>query len=1022
MEAVLVLILVLLVFLLVLPIVAIVRSNRDRKRQRELDLRLTVVEQQLVRLRQFPASASAPAATPPTVAVPVASPTPTPPAAPSTPRPPAPIAAPFPASTAASTPTSPPVLAPTKLSPVTVTAAATPPTRPRLAIDWEQFMGAKLFAWLGGLALFLGIAFFVKYSFEHDLIPPEVRVSLGFLASVVLVVTGLKIRSPRYRIPAHTLCAAGIVSLYAVTFSCHAIYHFVFFGALPTFGLMALITAVAFLLAIRLDAKVVALLGLLGGFLTPVVISTGHDNPVGLFSYLALLDVGLLAVVLQRRWAFLAPLGAAGTLALEVAWFTKFFAPEKLLVLAIVGVGFSVLFQLAHVAARRLRRASPLLTATAAGFPLLQFGFVLFLVTGPAFAAAPALLFAFIFALDACLLALTWRDEAMAQLHLIAGAVVFLLLAIWTLNHIAVAPLRPALAAYVVFAAFHTAFPLLLVRRSPASRPTAWSQFFPAVTLLLMLVPLFQRDALSWLFWPCVLLVDALAVVFAFLSATILALGLVLVLTLAAAAAWIFQLPVAATSVPSLLLVGGVFVGFFFAFGLLLWRRAGERLQEIPTPSAWTAIFGDARAQIPAFSALLPFVLLMLMSQRLPLADPSPLFGGALLLAVLTLGVAWIFTLAWLPLCALIGIAGVEYLWHQRWAAAPGATTPLAWYALFYALFAVFPFLFRGRFRAATGPWATAALVGVAQFPLVYLLVKLAWPNAVMGLLPLVFTLAPLASLVVLVRARPAPPLAAPADSSTSPTSARLNQLAWFGGVALLFITLVFPIQFDRQWITIGWALEGLALFWLYRRVPHPGLHLVGAALLLAAFARLAFNPAVLHYHARASAPLLNWYLYAYADVIVCLVLSARLLTRSGQRILGASLAPLFHGLAVVLGFLLLNVEIADFFTAPGQRVLTFQFSGHFARDMTYTIAWALFAFGLLVGSLWRNIRAGRYAAIALLSAALVKLYAHDLARLGQLYRIGALLAVAVIAILASFAYHRFRPSHVDNPPPPPVA
>src|SRR5205085_8892497 len=53
--------------------------------------------------------------------------------------------------------------------------------RTKPPIDWERFMGAKLFAWIGGVALFLGIAFFVKYSFEHNLIPPELRITLGFI-------------------------------------------------------------------------------------------------------------------------------------------------------------------------------------------------------------------------------------------------------------------------------------------------------------------------------------------------------------------------------------------------------------------------------------------------------------------------------------------------------------------------------------------------------------------------------------------------------------------------------------------------------------------------------------------------------------------------------------------------------------------------------------------------------------------------------------------------------------------------
>src|SRR5581483_10357579 len=96
-----------------------------------------------------------------------------------------------------------------------------------------------------------------------------------------------------------------------------------------------------------------------------------------------------------------------------------------------------------------------------------------------------------------------------------------------------------------------------------------------------------------------------------------------------------------------------------------------------------------------------------------------------------------------------------------------------------------------------------------------------------------------------------------------------------------------------------------------------------------------------------------------------------------------------------------------------------FQFSGNFARDMTYTIAWAAFALALLLVSIWQQSRPDRYAALGLLGVALSKLFFHDLARLEALYRIGALLAVAAIAIVASFAYQRFLPAHEKSLPPP---
>lgn len=174
-----------------------------------------------------------------------------------------------------------------------------------------------------------------------------------------------------------------------------------------------------------------------------------------------------------------------------------------------------------------------------------------------------------------------------------------------------------------------------------------------------------------------------------------------------------------------------------------------------------------------------------------------------------------------------------------------------------------------------------------------------------------------------------------------------------------------------------------------------------------AAFVRLALNPAVLSYHPRSATPILNWYLYTYGAVTVCLFAGARLLAPPRHLVLKSNVPPLLAGLGMVLAFLLLNIEIADYFSAPG-ATLTFQFEGNFARDMTYSIAWALFALVLLVIGIARKIPASRYAALGLLSVTLLKLFFHDLARLGELYRIGAVVGVAVIAILASFAYQRF--------------
>src|SRR5213078_1127159 len=129
------------------------------------------------------------------------------------------------------------------------------------------------------------------------------------------------------------------------------------------------------------------------------------------------------------------------------------------------------------------------------------------------------------------------------------------------------------------------------------------------------------------------------------------------------------------------------------------------------------------------------------------------------------------------------------------------------------------------------------------HFYLVYQLIRAAHPSGVLGLVPAAFALPALLGLFALTKRTPL----------TSPT--RNAQLALFGAAALFFITLIFPIQFDRQWITVGWALEGAALCWLFRRVPHPGLRLAGVASLILVFVRRALNPAVQSYHPRAAFP-----------------------------------------------------------------------------------------------------------------------------------------------------------------------
>jgi uncharacterized membrane protein len=1000
MEAIVLLLLIVIAICFVLPLVAIAKATGARRSVEGFETRLRSLEAELQMLRRTPTEsateqpsvieretgAAEPLVTPTVVKPSQIGPTSVPP--------------PLPAEviTAATS-----VPSPAPPQPPAAEPRAPEPSLP--AINWEQFMGAKLFAWIGGLALFLGVAFFVKYSFEHNLISPELRVAIGFVVGLALVVGGLALKRKENAVTAQTLCATGILILYAVTFACRSFYHFAFFGLVPTFLLMTLITAVAFLLAVRLDAIMVAILGMAGGFLTPILLSTRQDNPFGLFGYIALLDIGLLLVARRKQWSALPILGAVGTVLMQIAWVTQFFLREeyflanKVLVPMAIFLGFELLFCAALGTTKRGSKSEGAFSAAAIGIGSAAILWGFYFLSFQTFGNRPALLLSYIFLADIGLLSIALVKERLAALSTVTGLAVFTFLATWTAWYLATQNLYVALAVFFVFALLHSVAPLALHRFRRIDLAW-WNHLFPALALVLILMPVFNLREVSFLVWPLVFCVDLLAIFLAVATGALLSILVVLLLTFVVLGAWMFRIPIELAGLPGSLLLLGAFAIFFVLAAIWASRQlaTGPDITTIRPGKLFGALTDPANfaIQLPALSATLPFFLLIMVTLRLPLINPSPVFALALVFVVLLLGMAKIFSLDLLSAVALGATLALEYAWHSARFSADHAMLALAWYIGFAAVFTIFPFLFQRQFAAKTVPWATAALAAPLHFFLVYDVMRTAYPNGMPGLIPAAFTVPSLLGLIVLLKR----------TSAQSP--ARNAQLALFGGAALFFITLIFPIQFDRQWITLGWAFEGVALCWLFQRVPHPGLRLVGAALLAVAFVRLALNPAVLGYHARSVTPIFNWYLYAYGIVTICLFAAARLLAPPRNLVLGRNAQPLFYALGTILAFLLLNIEIADYFSRPGMAALTFQFSGNFARDMSYSIAWASFALLLLIIGIRRTARPLRYASLGLLGVTILKLFLHDLSQLDQLYRIAAFVVVAIIAIFASFLYQRF--------------
>ncbi len=497
--------------------------------------------------------------------------------------------------------------------------SALPPATP---FNWEAFMGVKLFAWLGGLALFLGVVFMVKYSFENNLITPLGRIVIGGTVGLALVATGWWLARGRYRVTAQSLCATGIVILYADLFAAHSFYALI--SLTTAFFAMSAVTLFSFLLAVNLSAQVIVILGLLGGFLTPVLLRSGVDNAPALFLYIALLDLGVAAVALRKRWHYLVLLAAIGTAMTQLGWAAQFFNAATGGRAFWIFLGFEALFVaiyfLGSIRLQRMRSngqafktetqektAEGWTTAAAVVAGVTALGFCFWISAIPTLARQPLFFFGFTFLADAGLLALPVIGRAHRGVALGAGGLTFILVAEWIGLFAHHAPLSVALAAIVIFALLHAA-------TVPAS---AWRP------------------------------------------------------------------------------------------GVLPFTAAGT---------------------------VTPFLLLIILLERVELWNPTPVFGVTLILAGILLAAAIVRRADWLALSALLGAGLVELTWQAVRFSNEQVIPTLVCYGLFLIFFVAFPFCSAQKEKAWS--WAISGLAQVLQFWLCYRAIDAAFPNEWMGLLP----------------------------------------------------------------------------------------------------------------------------------------------------------------------------------------------------------------------------------------------------------------------------------------------
>jgi len=188
--------------------------------------------------------------------------------------------------------------------------------------DLEKFIGENLISKIGILILVLGISFFVKYAIDREWINEPARVGIGILAGSIVMGVAHKLRK---NFPAFSsVFVAGAVSIFYLTIGI-AFHDYQLFSQTIAFVIMVVITIFSALVSVSYNRKELAILTLIGGFAVPFMVSTGSGNYQVLFTYIAILNVGMIIMSYFKKWSIVTLLAFIFTSIIFGTWFISEF-------------------------------------------------------------------------------------------------------------------------------------------------------------------------------------------------------------------------------------------------------------------------------------------------------------------------------------------------------------------------------------------------------------------------------------------------------------------------------------------------------------------------------------------------------------------------------------------------------------------------------------------------------------------------------------------------------------------------
>lgn len=235
--------------------------------------------------------------------------------------------------------------APTQPAPPTF---ATVPSGPSRAKDTslEKRIGQYWLNRIGIAAVLFGVSFFLKWAFDNNLIGPGGRVAIGLIAGIALIVWSERFRAKGYKPFSYSLKAVGIGCLYLSLWAAAQYFSPPLISIQLAFAAMAIVTASTIVLALTQDSQLLVLFALIGGFSTPVMLSTGENHEIVLFSYVALLDLAVLVIAIFKPWRRLLWGSFIGTQILYWGWYIhpNFYHDDRRTITILFAALFAAIF------------------------------------------------------------------------------------------------------------------------------------------------------------------------------------------------------------------------------------------------------------------------------------------------------------------------------------------------------------------------------------------------------------------------------------------------------------------------------------------------------------------------------------------------------------------------------------------------------------------------------------------------------------------------------------------------------